>query len=73
MALKRKKTWLSKKRRKLIIENLFAVQKQATVNHYLAAADQNISRRTAERDLQAYPGIKSRGNTRNRIYRLENS
>jgi len=62
-------TLLAKDKRLKILRALLRKGKKISVNDYLSACEGKLERRTAERDLKSYSGLKIIGSTRSRLYR----
>jgi len=62
------RTFLSAIQRKQILSDLFAKQNFVTVSDHIYACKGMVSRRQAQRDLNAYSGVKAQGFTRGRSY-----
>lgn len=63
-------TFLDRKTRKQILGDLLKEKKMLKVKDYLEACCYAIHRRQAERDLKSFFKLKTRGNTRSRVYSI---
>ncbi|USN48183.1 MAG: hypothetical protein H6626_03590 [Pseudobdellovibrionaceae bacterium] len=61
-------TVLDRKHRMRALSELLKNGSHITVDDYIHALDYKVSRRQAQRDIQSFPGIKSKGHTRNRVF-----